>query len=64
MKSFIVLLITVEIIIGEKKSEAISAAALPSSTSVLNAPLPIEITPIPADDFSPRFDGLYLKILL
>lgn len=61
MKLFIVLLIIVEIITSETKSETIATAALPSPTSVLNAhasPIPVEITPIPADDFSPRFDGL------
>ncbi|CAG9535100.1 unnamed protein product [Cercopithifilaria johnstoni] len=59
MKLFTVLLIIVEIITGETKSATISGAAILSPTSVLNAqpsPIPVEITPIPADDFSPRFD--------
>ncbi|KAL3982056.1 EF-hand domain pair family protein [Acanthocheilonema viteae] len=59
MKLFIVLLITVKIITGETKSETIVPAAFPSPTSFLNkhaSPIPVEITPIPADDFSPRFD--------
>ncbi|VIO86577.1 Uncharacterized protein BM_BM5320 [Brugia malayi] len=58
-KLLIVLLVTVEIITCETKSETIAVALLPSPTSILNShasPIPVEITPIPADDFSPRFD--------
>lgn len=67
MKLFIVLFITVEMITGETKPETIATAALSSPIFILNAqasPIPAEITPIPADDFSPRFDGLNSKILL
>uniref|UniRef100_A0A0R3RMB7 EF-hand domain-containing protein n=1 Tax=Elaeophora elaphi TaxID=1147741 RepID=A0A0R3RMB7_9BILA len=59
MKLFVVFLITVEIFCGKTKSETIAAIAPPSSMSVPNAHVslvPVEITPIPADDFSPRFD--------
>uniref|UniRef100_A0AAF5PH11 EF-hand domain-containing protein n=1 Tax=Wuchereria bancrofti TaxID=6293 RepID=A0AAF5PH11_WUCBA len=58
-KLLIVLLVIVEIITCETKSETIAVAPLSSPTSVLNThapPIPVEITPIPADDFSPRFD--------
>ncbi|OZC09895.1 hypothetical protein X798_03001 [Onchocerca flexuosa] len=58
-KLFVVLLIIVEIIIGETKPETVTSATVLSPTSILNAhaPLiPVEITPIPAEDFSPRFD--------
>ncbi|VDK61506.1 unnamed protein product [Onchocerca ochengi] len=58
-KLSVVLLVITEILIDQTKPETVAAATVPSPTSILNvhAPLiPVEITPIPAEDFSPRFD--------
>ncbi|VDM96422.1 unnamed protein product [Thelazia callipaeda] len=60
MKLLVVFLAIIEKIIGESKSEIITTATSPLhlsiSTSSIASAVPVEITPIPADDFSPRLD--------